>query len=94
MTGAVECETHGKTRPAAFVCCHLVETLRDRVARGLLWSRDEKGNVNAYCDACDQMLELAGGDWTEELGARAKVQLICEDCFWIIDRVNRQGGDA
>ncbi len=94
MIGMVECRTHGKTRAAAFVCCHLVETLRDRVARGLLWSRDEDGNVNAYCDACDQMLEQAGGDWTEELGARAKVQLICEDCFWIIDRVNRQGDEA
>jgi hypothetical protein len=94
VTGTVECETHGKTRPAAFVCCHLVETLRDRAARGLLWSRDENGNVNAYCDACDQMLEQAGGDWTEELGARAKVQLICEDCFWTIERANGQGGEA
>jgi hypothetical protein len=86
VSGMVECG-HGKVRPA-FVCCHLVETLRDHVARGLLWSRDEHGNVNAYCDICDQMLEHAGGDWTEELGAKANVQLICEMCFRKIERVD------
>ena len=32
MTKMVECRTHGKTRPAAFVCCHLLETLRDAPA--------------------------------------------------------------
>ena len=93
MTGAVECGTHGKVRPA-FVCCHLVETLRDGVARGLLWSRDEDGNVNAYCDVCDQLLEQAGGDWTKELEAQANIKLICEMCFRTIERVNGQGGDA
>lgn len=91
--GMVECGTHGKVRPA-FVCCHLVETLQDGLARGLLWSRDEDGNVNAYCDICDQLLEQAGGDWTEELGAQANVKLICEMCFRTIERVNGQGGEA
>ena len=94
MIGTVECETHGTKVRAAFVCCHLVETLRDRVARGLLWSRDDNGNVNAYCDLCDQLLQQAGGDWTEDVEAQAKITLICENCFWIIDRVNGQGGVA
>lgn len=87
MTGAVECGTHGTVRPA-FVCCHLVETLRDGVARGLLWSRDEDGNVNAYCDACDGLLDGAGGEWTDEIEAQAKVTMICEACFRTIERVN------
>jgi hypothetical protein len=93
VIGMVECGTHGKTRPA-FVCCHLLESLRDRVARGLLWSRNQDENVNAYCDLCDQLLQQAGGDWTDEVEAQAKITLICENCFWIIERVNRQGGDA
>jgi len=90
VTGMVECRTHGKTRPA-FVCRHLVETLQDGVARGLLWSRDEDGNVNAYCDQCDRLLEQAGGDWTDEIEAVAKVTLICETCFRIVEKVNGNG---
>ena len=93
MTGAVECGKHGKVRPA-FVCGHLVETLRDGVARGLLWSRDEDGNVNAYCDTCDRLLQQAGGDWTKELEAQANIKLICEMCFRIIERANGQGGGS
>jgi hypothetical protein len=88
--GTVECGTHGKVRPA-FVCCHLVETLRDRVARGLLWSRDGDGNVNAYCDLCDQMLQQAGGEWTDEVEAQAKITMICETCFRTVERVNGSG---
>ena len=91
MSGMVECGTHGKTRPA-FVCCHLVETLRDGVARGLLWSRDEDGNVNAYCDQCDGLLEAGGGEWTEDIEAQAKVTMICEQCFRTIEQMN--GSDA
>ena len=88
--GAVECGIHGKVRPA-FVCGHLIETLRDGVARGLLWSRDEDGNVNAYCDRCDRLLEQAGGEWTGELEARANIKLICEMCFREIERLNGGG---
>ena len=91
MRGMVECGEHGAVRPA-FVCAHLVETLRDGVARGLLWSRDDDGNVNAYCDRCDRLLARAGGDWTDEVEAQAKVTMICEMCFRTIERVN--GGGA
>ena len=89
----VECGEHGAVRPA-FVCVHLVQTLRDRMPRGLLWSRDEDGNVNAYCDLCDGLLEQAGGEWTDAVEAQAKITLICEMCFRIIERVNGQGGAA
>ena len=90
MRGMVECGEHGTVRPA-FVCGHLVETLRDGMARGLLWSRDDDGNVNAYCDACDGLLDRAGGEWTEEIEAKAKVTMICEACFRTIERVNGGG---
>ena len=90
MSGTVECGKHGTVRPA-FVCRHLVETLHDGVARGLLWSRDEDGNVNAYCDRCDGLLERAGGEWTAEIEAEARIQLICEMCFRTIERVNGGG---
>ena len=93
MKGAVECGEHGTVRPA-FVCCHLVETLHDRVPRGLLWSRDEDGNVNAYCDLCDLLLDAAGGDWTEEVEQQANVKMVCEMCFRLIEGVNGRGGDA
>ena len=90
MSGMVECCEHGAVRPA-FVCRHLVETLRDGVARGLLWSRDEDGNINAYCDLCDGVLEQAGGDWTDEIEDQVKVTMICEACFRAIEKVNGGG---
>lgn len=91
MSGTVECGRHGPSR-AAFVCRHLVDTLRDGVARGLIWTRDADGNVNAYCELCDRLLAQAGDEWTDDLERQAGITLICEGCFGTIRRINGATG--
>ena len=80
MSEKLQCEKHGE-QSEAFVCSHIVETLADRKPRGIVWSRDEDGSINAYCDACDAALKEAGGDWTDELQDKAGIGLVCEACI-------------
>ena len=75
----VECEAHGEKR-AAYGCAHLLETLHDRQPRGFIWSRDEDGHINAYCEACSDELDRQGGDWNEAAEAFADIKLLCEAC--------------
>jgi hypothetical protein len=83
----VTCDEHNESR-ASFVCAHLLLTLEDGVPRGAIWQRDEDGCVNAYCGACDAMLEAGGGAWTAELEARADIKMICEKCFERVLSIN------
>lgn len=80
MNGMIECREHGQSR-RAYVCAHVSHTLSDGIPRGVIWSRDEDGCVNAYCDACDARLEAAGGEWIDEVVTAADIKLICEPCF-------------
>lgn len=80
MIEMVSCEKHG-VQNEAFICSHLVNTLADRQPRGLIWSRDEDGSINAYCLGCQDMLAAAGGEWTEELQEKAGLGLVCESCM-------------
>jgi hypothetical protein len=82
----VQC-SHGEER-AALICQHLLGTLYDEIPRGVLWSRDEDGCINAYCSDCDKRLQAAGGEWTEEVEAQLKVKIICEGCFRRIAVIN------
>ena len=87
MTEMLECERHG-AQNEAFICSHLVLTLADKMPRGLIWSRDEDGSINAYCVACDDMLTEAGGEWTEELQDRAGLATACEACIKPLFKLN------
>ncbi len=89
MSKFVECREPGKSRPA-FVCKHLMQTLRDQIPRGVIWLRDEDGNVNSYCGERSMRLEQAGGDRNDELEAEAGVKLICEGCFWRVLSINKK----
>jgi hypothetical protein len=80
MTETLTCEKHG-VQNEAIICCHLVSTLGDRRPRGLIWSRDDEGSINAYCIGCKDMLDAAGGAWTEELEAKAQLGIVCEACL-------------
>jgi hypothetical protein len=82
MTGDdrhILCETHGD-RLEAFVCSHIVQSLRDGSAQGFNWTRDENGCVNAWCDLCDRELDKAGGAWNDATEAFARIALVCEGC--------------
>ncbi|MFA6966920.1 hypothetical protein [Bosea sp. (in: a-proteobacteria)] len=83
----VRCATHGSDT-AAFVCSHLVETLRDGVARGVFWSRDEDGCINAYCSRCADAIDDNGGELTSDIETKFDIQLICEACFTKIAHSN------
>jgi hypothetical protein len=37
------------------------------------------------------MLQQAGGEWTDEVEAQAKITMICETCFRTVERVNGSG---
>jgi len=87
MSRLVNCPNHG-SQNEAFVCRHLLETLEDDVPRGVLWSKDKDGAYNAYCQRCDNLLEEGGGEWTDELGRKAGVTLICEGCMMKIFAIN------
>jgi hypothetical protein len=89
VTEFVECREHGKSRPA-YVCAHLVQTLRDQLPRGVIWRRDDDGCVNAYCDECETNLQQAGGEWNDKLEADAAIALICEDCFRRVLSINKK----
>ena len=58
-----------------------MQTLHDGKPRGVVWLRDDDGNVNSYCDTCSTRLEEAGGEWNHELEAEADPALVCEGCF-------------
>lgn len=87
MTEKIACEKHGEQNEA-FICSHLVETLKDRKPRGVIWSRDEEGAINAYCEACDAGLKAAGGAWTEELEEQAGIVAVCEACMMPVFKLN------
>ncbi|MBK8457046.1 MAG: hypothetical protein IPL47_08040 [Phyllobacteriaceae bacterium] len=79
MTEKIHCDKHGDQLPA-FVCTHVVQSIEDGVARGLVYSIDDEGCVNAYCTACEAMLNDNGGEWTEELEEKADIKMVCQAC--------------
>jgi hypothetical protein len=91
VSGLVSCSTHGDQQPA-YVCCHLAATLSDNRARGVVSSIDEDGAVNAYCDACADLLDASGGEWTEDLEKKAEIKLVCRGCFDQILVINENVG--
>lgn len=80
MSGMIECCEHGSV-PAAFVCNHVFSKMHTGELSGFIWSRDEQGQINAYCSDCDTMLESEfGGDWENVPQDRMSVSLYCENC--------------
>jgi hypothetical protein len=71
----VECAHHGSCA-ATFVCRHL--------ARGVGCGFHDAGGddpwPDAWCDACDEVLERDGG-WTDGGEAFAKITLQCSGCY-------------
>jgi hypothetical protein len=80
VTETLACQKHGE-KNEAIVCSHPVQTLADRIPRGLIWLRDDDGSTNAYCIGCKDMLDAAGGDWSEELQEMAGPGIVCEGCL-------------
>jgi hypothetical protein len=81
MSKLVECDNHGKSKPA-FVCKHLVQTLDDQIRRGVTWWHDDDGDVYGYCDECNVR------EWNDEHYADTRV--ICEGCFRRVLSINKK----
>jgi uncharacterized protein YjaG (DUF416 family) len=86
----VECCTHGNRYPA-YVCQHLnLQTpvgFYESVASdpSVTYANDE---LNAWCDACDEVLTEAG-EWNDESEAFAKIRLVCDVCFFEMKKLNQ-----
>jgi len=78
----VQCAEHG-IQERAFVCRHTMESIDDRVPRGLHLWRDEAG-INGWCDACDVVV-LAGKK------ADFNVVGLCQACFELVQKMNGGG---
>ena len=75
MSRRVQCDEHGEDT-AAFVCTHILDTLRDREPRGFLWLRDDGGEYSAICQDCN---ESTDEEW-EEMSSDV-IRLVCLGCF-------------
>jgi hypothetical protein len=71
----ISCDKHGK-QLAAFVCKHLVDSLRDQISRGIHFGEADE----AWCDECEKELSDVG-EWTSEMMDRAGVTVICVSCL-------------
>jgi hypothetical protein len=75
----VSCGRHG-ARPAAFVCRHVLESLRTGARVGFHTPDDAGDDDQAWCDACERVRARAGG-WNDRSEAHADIRLTCLDCF-------------
>ncbi|MGH6897518.1 MAG: hypothetical protein ACREJ5_13390 [Geminicoccaceae bacterium] len=74
----VSCDTHG-TRPAAFVCRHVLDSLRTDQRVGF-HTPGHADDDQAWCDACEQV-RAREGEWNQRSEAYADIRLICIDCY-------------
>ena len=84
----VRCDEHGLSTET-FVCGHILTSLKTGVPCGFVYtSLEASDEPNAYCDACDEMLQKGGGEWNDALEARAGFKLLCYECFVKAARLN------
>ena len=77
----IQCERHGP-QPKAYVCRHIVESLRDRQPRGFWFESDDSSpRPDAWCTGCNEHLPTTGGVWTEEAEASLEITLLCGKCY-------------
>jgi len=88
VTNLISCNEHGESAQT-FVCSHIIASLKDGQPRGFVYTTlDPNDEPNAYCSACEEMLNASGGEWTEELEKKAGVKLLCYECFLRAARLN------
>lgn len=83
----VSCCTHG-ARPAAFVCRHVLESLRTGSRVGFHTPGDADDDDQGWCDACERV-RAREGEWNDRSEAHADIRLICLDCFHQARELNR-----
>jgi hypothetical protein len=89
MRTFVQCEEHG-SQDEAFVCKHLVFSLKTKQPVGFYWSSEPHGD--AWCEACETVRVAEGGttgDWNERSEAFAEIQVLCGACYDEVRTLNR-----
>jgi len=71
----IDCIEHGQQVDAA-VCGHIVQTLKDRKARGFLAQIDDDGGHSAICTYCN---EMPIAEW--ERTQRENFAIVCFECY-------------
>jgi len=90
----VECHTHGP-QPEAFVCVHVMESLRSGVGAGFFWpASSDQERPDAWCSSCEEARVEGGGDWNAELSKRLQVKLICGRCYDRAKDINFGAGNG
>jgi len=87
VIATVECPEHG-TQGEAIVCVHSLQSLSDGIRRGLYWSFDADGDVNAYCDECEEYRLRHGGEWPEDYMDFVQGKILCLMCFERLKELN------
>jgi hypothetical protein len=75
----VECLIHGRSTEA-FVCRHIVASLRNGVRTGFHTPGDSESENQAWCHACEQV-RACEGEWNDRSEAYAGIRLICDRCY-------------
>ena len=77
----VNCHVHG-WQEQAFVCQHIVESLRTGIPVGFHWpTASTDSHPDAWCSACEEARLEAGGDWTSEVEGKLGAKLLCGACY-------------
>lgn len=77
----IECYEHGR-QEEAFVCQHIIQTLKDGKPRGFLWSSEQDvQRPDAWCHECNEKVRATDWEWTEENERFANIQIICAECY-------------
>jgi hypothetical protein len=82
MSDRIHCDKHGETK-ATYVCLHVVQTLKDRKARGFAWCVADDGYLYADCSACNALSE---DEWRELIPTHGRV--LCFGCFKVAAALN------
>ena len=85
----VECSKHG-TQKATYVCGHILDGLRRRERVGFFTADDAQGS-DAWCSACEDRFNKAGG-WVGEAEAQLRLSLLCLSCYDVARKFHT-GGD-
>lgn len=88
----IECEIHGKSRPA-FICQHLnnnnqtgfEESFETEI--GMYLGEDD--DLSAWCNKCEETRNNDDG-WNDENMKIAKIKLVCESCYFDIKEHNHK----
>ncbi|MCB9583408.1 MAG: hypothetical protein H6717_40625 [Polyangiaceae bacterium] len=85
----IECAEHGD-QDGTFVCIHLVAGVGQGFHHGYDDDDPDAMFPDAWCDACEAVLEEEDG-WTERLKAAMDIQLLCAGCYMDRRRLNWPG---